>query len=94
MTDVPVLIHGYRLKRTCHACPEQYDVFADGTHVAYMRLRNGYFRVDVPDCGGETVYSTHPIGDGIFEDCERMRILSEAIAAIQEYYINTRFIKD
>ena len=41
---------------TCHACPEEYDVYIEGKQVAYVRLRWGHLRVDVPDIGGETVY--------------------------------------
>lgn len=87
-----VMIHGYRLVRTCSACPEQYDVFDDlGQQVAYFRLRHGGFRVNVPDVGGEEVYHANPKGDGIFYDDERVKYLTEAILAVQEYYINRRW---
>lgn len=86
-----LLIHGYRLDRTCLACPEQYDVFAGDLQVAYFRLRHGRFRVDVPDCGGETIYEASPEGDGIFTDNERMRYLTEAITAVQTYYANHKW---
>lgn len=94
MWKLGIMIHGYRLQQTCSACPEQYDVFDDlGQQVAYFRLRHGSFRVDVPDCGGETVYTANPEGDGIFMDHERVRYLTEAILAVQEYYINRRWDK-
>lgn len=94
MHELGVMIHGYRLKKTCSACPEQYDVFDDlGQQVAYLRLRHGGFRVDVPDCGGETIYTANPEGDGCFMDHERVRYLTEAILAVQEYYINRRWDK-
>lgn len=86
----PVLIHGYRLQKTCYACPEQYDVFAGAELVAYFRLRHGEFRVDVPDAGGDTIYTAEPNGDGIFDDNERVHYLTEAILAVQNYYINFR----
>ena len=90
-----VMIHGYRLQKTCSACPEQYDVFDDlGQQVAYFRLRHGGFRVDVPDVGGETIYTASPEGDGAFMDRERVRYLTEAILAVQEYYINRRWDKE
>lgn len=87
----PIMIHGYRLEKTCSACPEQYDVYAGDEIVAYFRLRHGSFRVDVPDCGGETIYTASPKGDGLFEDDERMMYLTSAILAVQEYYINRRW---
>lgn len=95
MHEMGVMIHGYRLKKTCFACPEQYDVFDDlGQQVAYFRLRHGGFRVDVPDCGGETIYTANPEGDGCFLDSERVRYLTEAVLAVQEYYINRRWDTD
>lgn len=93
MHNAPLLIHGYRLKRTSYACPEQYDVFADDVHVAYFRLRHGHFRVDVPDCGGETIWTSTPAGDGVFTDAERVTELTAAILAVQDYYINRRYDK-
>ena len=95
MWQLGIMIHGYRLHRTCSACPEQYDVFDDlGQQVAYFRLRHGGFRVSVPDVGGEVVYSANPEGDGIFMDSERVRYLTEAVLAVQEYYINRRWQKE
>jgi len=86
------MIHGYRLDRTGIACPEQYDVYDGlGQLVAYFKLRNGTFRVDVPDAGGETIYTANPEGDGIFLDSERVKYLTEAILAVQEFYINGRW---
>jgi hypothetical protein len=77
-------IDGHLLVRTSWACPEQYDVFdSTGEKVGYLRLRHGRFRADVPDCGGETVYSSNPNGDGVFYDEERMEELTKAVAAIK-----------
>lgn len=95
MSDMDVMIHGYRLHLTCFACPEQYDVFdSQGNQVAYFRLRHGTFRADVPDVGGETVYTANPMGDGIFHTEERVKYLTEAILAVQEYFINRRWVKE
>lgn len=95
MWKLGIMIHGYRLHQTCGACPEQYDVFDDlGQQVAYFRLRHGGFRVDVPNCGGETIYTANPAGDGVFMDHERVRYLTEAVLAVQEYYINRRWNKE
>lgn len=87
--DEDIIIAGCRLICTCSACPEQYDVFDDATgdQIGYLRLRHGYFRADVPDCGGETVYESEPNGDGVFDnDEERERELANAIAAIIKHY--------
>lgn len=78
-------INGYELVRTCEACPEQYDVYKDRVQVGYLRLRHGYFRADCPDCGGETVYTASPKGDGVFYDDEREFYLTEAISAIDAW---------
>ncbi len=80
--------HMIVLKRTCFACPEQYDAFLDnleGAKVGYLRLRWGTFRVDFPDCGGETIYETN-LGDGwsgVFNDDERDYYLRFAVDAIE-----------
>ena len=76
----------YTLKQTCGACPEQYDVYDGEKQVAYFRLRHGNFRVDVPDCGGETVYTAFTSCDGIFEEDERSHYLHKAVRAVEDYY--------
>jgi hypothetical protein len=75
-------ILGIELVCTCGACPEQYDAFYDGQYVGYFRLRHGYFRVEHPDCGDETVLGMYTDGDGIFDSEERMRCLSLGCLAI------------
>lgn len=70
------------LIRTCHACPEQYDVKLDGKQVGYLRLRHGSFTAEYPDCGGRLVYQANPKGDGIFESEERDLYLRKALEAI------------
>jgi len=80
----PLEIDGFKLICTSTACPEQYDVFdAVGKKVGYLRLRHGMFRVDVPDCGGETIYRSYAKGDGTFEENERMDELRKAVDAIK-----------
>lgn len=73
--------------KTCGACPEQYDVFLEDDQVAYVRLRWGGLRVDMPDCGGERVYS-HAFDDGL-KGCfdsyeERTKYLTEIANVIGE----------
>lgn len=83
------LIHGYRLKLTCFACPEQYEVYDDkGNQVAYFRLRHGTFTASVPDYGAELVYKASTIGDGTFTKGERLTQLTAAIVAVQDFYVN------
>lgn len=80
-------ISGYKLVCTCPACPEQYDVFnSSGSKVGYLRLRHGWFRADAPTCGGETVYESHPKGDGIFDADERIPEITKALDAITAYW--------
>jgi hypothetical protein len=77
------IIDGYRLFCTCPACPEQYDVFdSNNTKVGYLRLRHGWFRADYPECGVETIYEAHPIGDGSFVKHERVGYLTAAVRAL------------
>lgn len=76
------------LRLTCGACPEQYDAFLDGAQVGYLRLRHGSFRVDFPECGGETIYEASPEGDGAFEDHERDYYLRFAVDAIHKRLSN------
>lgn len=75
-------INDIQLEQTCGACPEQYDAFLDGKIVGYLRLRHGYFRVAVPDCGGKTIYTAYPEGGGCFESDERDKYLTAAKEAI------------
>lgn len=74
--------NGLELTRTCFACPEQYEVFKDGKQIAYYRLRHGEFRVDFPECGGETIFEASPNGDGIFDDNERLSYLIKAMRSV------------
>lgn len=74
--------HALQIKMTCEACPEQYDIFKDGKQVAYYRLRHGEFRVDFPNCGGETIYESDPMGDGTFNSDERLIYLTKAMREV------------
>ncbi len=70
-------IEGLRFVLTSGRSPEQYDVFFEDRQVGYVRLRWGYLRVDVPECGGEEVLASgddDDIGDGDF-DTEELRAL-------------------
>lgn len=73
------------LKKTCNACPEQYDAFLDGKMVGYLRLRHGSFTVQCPGYDGRLVYSATPRGDGIFEHDERDFYLRHAVKAIEDW---------
>ena len=68
-----------KLVKTCGGCPEQYDAYIDGQRVGYLRLRHGNFSVEY--CG-DTVFSGHPRGDGIFEYEERNDWLNKACYAL------------
>ena len=87
MTNIEPTFHieGYELFLTCMACPEQYDVYYKDWIVGYLRLRHGCFTVTVPDVGGETILTTYPKGDGLFEADEREYYLTKAIHAIKSH---------
>lgn len=82
------------LFQTCAACPEQYDLISllDNKQLAYFRLRWGTFRVDVPDVGGETIYSKC-FDDGFkgsFREEEREEELIKAIRVVIEKSIRRK----
>lgn len=79
-------LFGYTLNRTSYACPEQYDVFdSNKKKVGYMRLRHGFFRVDILYPIRQTIYSSDEMhGDGIFDDIEREHFLKQAILALDK----------
>jgi len=84
---MPISIQDIILVQTSIACPEQYDAFIGNKKlVGYLRLRHGYFRVDVPDCGDETIYTAKPKGDGCFTDDEQDFYLNKAKESIVEWY--------
>ena len=83
MSEDDVVIDGVLLKRTCWACPEQYDAYIGSRQIGYLRLRHGFFSVEYPDCGGTEVYSAEPEGDGIFEHDERETYLRAAVTALK-----------
>ena len=51
-----MIIDRYVLVQTCKESPEQYTVYKDGEHVAYIRLRHGCLRVDAPICGAKEIF--------------------------------------
>lgn len=72
----------FKLKKTCSACPEQYDVFLDGEYVGFMHLRHGRFTVEYLD---RQIYSAAPLGDGSFDsEGERRMYLNEGCKAIRQ----------
>ena len=81
-----ILPENIELFQTCCAYPEQYDAIHNGDVVGYLRLRGGYFRVDVPHCGGDTIYEANPVGDGEFEDDEREFYLEKAKQVIANWH--------
>lgn len=85
--DVITMADEIDLQETCGACPEQYDAYIGELQVGYLRLRHGFFRVDVPQCRGEVVYKTYPDGDGCFTDSERDHFLNEAKRAIANWLL-------
>ena len=80
---------GYTFVLGSYACPEQYEGDWKDTQVAYVRLRHGMLRVEVPDVCGETILYTEDVeGDGCFTMTERPRQLRRIAEYIENYYIN------
>jgi hypothetical protein len=74
------------LKKTCDACPEQYDALDEnGKTIGYIRLRWNRFRVYHPDVGGDLIFEEYIEDFGNFDTEEsRNRYLSFAVDAIQK----------
>lgn len=81
-----LIVEGCRLEMTCAACPEQYDVYFEGSQLGYLRLRHGIFTAEYPDCGGYIVYDASPEGDGVFMQHERFKYLKAAVKALVKYH--------
>ena len=81
--EVELPIAPFIFKMTCFAFPEQYDVLYKGEICAYVRLRHGTLRCDMPYCGGETVLR-HQFEDrrGCFDSDEETNFYLKKIAAI------------
>lgn len=87
---VELYIHGYRLVRNGQGGAEQYAVYDQkGTQCAYIRLRHGVLRVDVPE-GGHAIFSTERVDDdGSFSDDERFAMLNKCIKKMIKWYLNS-----
>lgn len=84
-----MIINGLKFELTCDMCPEQYDVYKDNKMIAYVRLRYGTLRCDVPKCGEETIYITEFDNrfKGDFEsNSERDKYLNDIAIKINKYY--------
>lgn len=76
-----------KLRCTCSAAPEQYDVFLANQQIGYLRLRWGEFFAAYPGLGGEIVYEAL-IEDkaSSFSDEERGEHLPKAVDALLARY--------
>lgn len=86
-------IKGFVFEETCKQCPEQYDVLLNGAKVAYVRLRDGVLRVDIPDCGFNTIFEddlpsqdSDIIGGEFENDDIRQRWLNFIAGELLKYY--------
>ena len=87
-------ILGYGIKKTCSACPEQYEVWKDGKEVGYLRLRHGHFTAEVTSFDPSVlVYGTDTLGDGTFFESERDIHLRNAINKIDIHLKRNGLIK-
>lgn len=86
----------YVLSRQSIACPEQYDLLLNGECIGYLRLRHGRFYATYPDITDQNykiVYEAYPNGDGIFDDEEREKYLTEAVDAIHNARIESLILE-
>jgi hypothetical protein len=70
------------LKRTCSACPEQYDAFFNGALVGYLRLRHGYFYCENTSDGSIVYEAENSAWGGCFDETSRVRELGIAIGQL------------
>lgn len=83
----------FSLIETCHACPEQYDVYHGQTQVGYIRLRHGTLRLDYMCCGGETIciFNFEDKLKGCFDDDnERDRYLRKLLNVLKNKILDYR----
>ena len=59
-------IKGLEFVKTCHACPEQYDVYDEHHNiVGYVRLRWGGITCEYPHVFGEVIYTASVSENGL-----------------------------
>ena len=91
----------YKFKKTCSACPEQYDVYEDDKKVAYIRYRWGHLRVNPVTSEGNIDFNTiiyeQSIGDsldGELPDNLRHSLLCLIDNEIARYYFEIEELKE
>lgn len=86
-----VIPEPYRVVLTCSACPEQWEIFIDDRQVGYLRCRHSKWRLDAPECGGETLISEpwHPERGEYESDFgeERPAVFRRVFAALDRYLL-------
>ncbi len=86
-----MIIEGLEFKKTCDACPEQYDVFKGDEMVGYVRLRWGGLSCRYPNYDGEIIYS-ESFDDGwkgsFEDDNERNKYLIVIAKELNNYMEN------
>ena len=61
------------IKKTCYACPSQWEGKTEDGKDIFIHLRNGYFYCNID---GKQIYESTPNGfDGVMDNNEMMREL-------------------
>jgi len=78
-------VNGYRLRNVSGCSPESYDVFWADRHVGHLRQNAGQFTAEV-HCirRADPVYESSTIGDGTFDEPERVHHLRRAVESIND----------
>lgn len=64
------------IEMTCSACPSQWDAKTTQGEYVYIRVRHGYFRLDVE---GQTVFDGYPHDiDGVMSTSEMIEYVQQS----------------
>jgi len=78
-------VKGYRLRNVSGCSPESYDVYWADRQVGHLRQNAGHCTAEVHGIGrADAVYEVSTIGDGTFDEPERMHHLGRAVEAIND----------
>lgn len=82
----------YRVKLTCSACPEQWEIFIEDRQVGYLRCRHSAWQLEAPECGGEALIAEpwHPERGPYETDFgdERPAVFARVFAALDRYLMS------
>jgi len=87
-------VKGYQLRNVSGCSPEAYDVYWAARHVGHLRQNAGQFTAEVHGIGrADPVYEASTIGDGTFDEAERVHHLGRAVDAINAALTESGFFR-